>query len=457
MNKASTKSINLSELPSVDALLLSVADIELPHNLKKNEARALLDDIRELASKGKAAPPGNLESNYRKKLLKIANSLRKVINGTGVVIHTNLGRSPLSTQMLKAMEELKDGYVNLELDLDDGRRGNRHDHLRPWIQSISAAEDGILVNNNAAAVLLTLNTLADRKEVIISRGQLVEIGGSFRIPEILRKAGSKLVEVGTTNRTHLKDYEEAITPRTRLLLWVHTSNYKISGFTKEVSLQDLAALGQKHSIPVIADLGSGALVPIDKFGLQREPLVSEVIGAGVDIVTFSVDKLLGGPQGGIIAGRQVLMRKIEKNNLLRALRPDKTQILLTLQALKAFSTGQDGLHDIPVYRDLLTPVETLKKRAEALVGRNENSSLSLSVLDTQAQVGSGASPSEKMASVGIGIKHAKMKAARISSCLRSNSPAIMGRITDDLFIIDLKAVRESEDSTIVHALNSILK
>ncbi|MBC8377301.1 MAG: L-seryl-tRNA(Sec) selenium transferase [FCB group bacterium] len=443
---------DLSTLPSVAALLQSAEEIDLPHNMKTNEARHMLADIRLLTSKGRSIKVDQLPDQFIMRLQKIQNSLRKVINGTGVVIHTNLGRSPLSDQMIEAMEELRDGYVNLELDLDDGRRGNRHDHLRPWIQSISAAEDGILVNNNAAAVLLTLNTLAYRKEVIISRGQLVEIGGSFRIPEILRKAGSKLVEVGTTNRTHLKDYEEAITPRTRLLLWVHTSNYKISGFTKEVSLQDLAALGQKHSIPVMADLGSGALVPIDKFGLQREPLVSEVIGAGVDIVTFSVDKLLGGPQGGVIAGRQVLIKKIEKNNLLRALRPDKTQILLTLQALKGFSNGQDGLHDIPVYRDLLTPVETLKKRAEALVGRNENSSLSLSVLDTEAQVGSGASPSEKMASVGIGIKHAKMKAARISSCLRSNYPAIMGRITDDLFIIDLKAVRESEDAIIVAAL-----
>jgi len=452
MKKTSTKSINLSELPSVDALLQSVADIELPHNLKKNEARTLLDDIRELASQGKATQPGKLESNYRKKLLKITNSLRKVINGTGVVIHTNLGRAPMSAQMLSSLEALKDGYVNLELDLDHGRRGNRHDHLRPWIQSISSAEDGILVNNNAAAVLLTLNTLADRKEVIISRGQLVEIGGSFRIPEILRKAGSKLVEVGTTNRTHLKDYEEAISPRTKLLLWVHTSNYKISGFTKEVSLQDLVAVGKKHSIPVMADLGSGALVPIDEFGLQREPLVSEVIGTGVDIVTFSVDKLLGGPQGGIIAGRQVLMQKIEKNNLLRALRPDKTQILLTLQALEAFSDGQEGLIRIPVYRDLLIPVATLKKRAEMLLEEIENANISLSILETESQVGSGASPSEKMPSIGIGIKHSKMKAARISSCLRAHDPAIMGRITDDLFIIDLKAVRESEDASIAAAL-----
>ena len=452
MNKSS---INLSDLPSVDALLQQVADIALPHNLKKNEARTLLESIRALAAKGKPAPPGKLETNYRTRLLKILHSLRKVINGTGVVIHTNLGRSPLSSQMLSAMEDLRDGYVNLELDLDDGRRGNRHDHLRPWLQSISAAEDGILVNNNAAAVLLALNTLADRKEVIISRGQLVEIGGSFRIPEILWKAGSKLVEVGTTNRTHLKDYEEAITPRTKLLLWVHTSNYKISGFTKEVSLQDMVSLGREYSIPVMADLGSGALVPIDGFGLQREPLASEVIGAGVDIVTFSVDKLLGGPQGGVIAGRQVLIRKIEKNNLLRALRPDKTQILLTLQALKAFSNGQEGLTAIPVYRDLLTPVETLKKRAQYLVDNIENSNLTLTVFDTEAQIGSGASPSEKMPSVGVGLRHTKMKAAKISRCLRANDPAIMGRIAEEVFTIDLKAVREVEHEFIIKALNTL--
>ncbi len=452
MKKTSTKSIKLSELPSVDALLQSVADMELPHNLKKNEARSLLTEIRTRAAKGQAAPKGKLEDNYKQRLLKIDHSMRRVINGTGVVIHTNLGRSPLSGQMLAAMEELRDGYVNLELDLEEGHRGNRHDHLRPWIQSISSAEDGILVNNNAAAVLLALNSLADRKETIISRGQLVEIGGSFRIPDILRKAGSKLVEVGTTNRTHLKDYEEAITPRSKLLLWVHTSNYKISGFTKEVSLGDLVSLGHKHSIPVMADLGSGALIAIDQFGLQREPLVSEVIETGVDIVTFSVDKLLGGPQGGIIAGRHVLLRKIEKNNLLRALRPDKTQILLTLQALRAFSGGKYNLQDIPVYRDLLTPVASLKKRAEKLAKKIENPDLSLSILNTEAQVGSGASPSEKMPSVGIAIKHSKMSATRISSCLRSSHPAIMGRIAEDIFYIDFKAVRESEDAIIVAAL-----
>ncbi len=455
MNKSSAKPFDLSTLPSVDALLQHVEALDLPHNMKKNEARAMLTEIRQQAAKGKSIGLENLTDQFDERLGKIAKSLRKVINGTGVVIHTNLGRSPLSAEMLQAMELLRDSYVNLELDLDNGRRGNRHDHLRPWIRALTQAENGILVNNNAAAVLLALNSLADKKEVIISRGQLVEIGGSFRIPEILRKAGSKLVEVGTTNRTHLKDYESAITPRTRLLLWVHSSNYKITGFTKEVSLQELVELGSKHSLPVMADLGSGALVPIDQFGLQREPLVSEIIRAGVDVVTFSTDKLLGGPQGGIIAGKQNLIQKIEKNNLLRALRPDKTQILLTLQGLKAFTKVSEIPEHVPIYHDLLTDVATLKIRAESIKFQVSNAHISVVIIDTQAQVGSGASPSESMTSVGISIKHARLKAAKIASYLRANQPAIMGRINDDVFMIDLKAVREAEVAAIVQALNSL--
>ncbi|MEA3288397.1 MAG: L-seryl-tRNA(Sec) selenium transferase [Candidatus Marinimicrobia bacterium] len=446
---------DLSSLPSIEALLQHVADLDLPHNLKKNEARELLAEIRQKAARGKSGQIENLEKQLNQRLLKIKNSLRKVINGTGVVIHTNLGRSPLSTEMFEALELLRDSYVNLELDLDDGRRGNRHDHLRPWIRALTLAENGLLVNNNAAAVLLALNSLADKKEVIISRGQLVEIGGSFRIPEILRKAGSKLVEVGTTNRTHLKDYASAITPRTRLLLWVHSSNYKITGFTKEVALQELVDLGNKHAIPVMADLGSGALVPIDGFGLEREPLVSEVIKTGVDVVTFSVDKLLGGPQGGILAGKQSLINKIEKNNLLRALRPDKTQILLTLQGLKAFSKGMNIPENVPIYRDLTTPVAVLKNRAHLIIKAVGHPDLSLTEIKTTAQVGSGASPSETMPSVGITIHHKKMKATRLAACLRTNDPALMGRISDDLFIIDLKAVRETEDIAIIQALNAL--
>jgi len=447
--------ISFSHLPSVDALLNLVGGSDLPHNLKRNEARRILEAARKRLSAGKTILAGELEQAYQKRLKSISSSPRRVINATGVVIHTNLGRSPLSTELLSALLPFQDAYLNLELDLEDGRRGSRHDHLRPWIQSISEAEDGLLVNNNAAAVLLALNSLADRKEVIISRGQLVEIGGSFRIPEILRKAGSKLVEVGTTNRTHLKDYEAAITPRTRLLLWVHSSNYKISGFTKEVPLQDLVELGRKHDLPVMADLGSGALVPIDQFGLIREPLVPEIVGTGVDLVTFSVDKLLGGPQGGIIAGKSTHIKKIEKNNLLRALRPDKVQILLTLQAIKTFSQSSDSLQAIPVYRDMLIPVEDLKRRGQHIIETVSHPGLKLQLIDTEAQVGSGASPAEKMPSVGIRVEHSRMKAARLSTCLRTGEPAIMGRIKEESLILDLKAVRHDEDVALVSALNAL--
>ena len=448
--------MNLSDLPSVDALLQHVSAIDLPHTLKKNQVRELIKTTRATIRKGKSIDLESLEKTLEKLLRKIEKPLRRVINGTGVIIHTNLGRSPLSDELLDSMEDLRDGYVNLELDLETGRRGKRHDHLRPWIQAFTDAENGLIVNNNAAAVLLALNTLADRKEVIISRGQLVEIGGSFRIPDILRKAGSKLVEVGTTNRTHIADYESAITPRTKLLLWVHTSNYKITGFTKEVSLLDLVAVGNKHNIPVMADLGSGALVPIDAFGLQREPLVSEIVKAGVDVVTFSVDKLLGGPQGGVIAGRHDIIRKIEKNNLLRALRPDKTQILLTLQAFKAFINTEEKISEIPVYRDMSTDISSLKKRANDISARVQNKNLNLAVIDTQAQVGSGASPSESMPSIGITVQHPKLKTAGIASCLRANTPAIMGRINDDRFLIDLKSVRAAEDVAIISALDNLL-
>lgn len=455
MKKAETMKIDLSALPSVEALLNSVTDIDLPHTMKKNEARALLDEYRLLIVGNKSVQIDNIEGVFSTRLSKIVHSLRKVINGTGIVIHSNLGRSPHSEALTNALKQLMDSYVNLELDLESGRRGSRHDHLRPWIQALTHAENGLLVNNNAAAVLLSLNSLADRKEVIISRGQLVEIGGSFRIPEILKKAGSKLVEVGTTNRTHLEDYEAAISPRTKLLLWVHSSNYKITGFTKEVSLQDLVKLGDKHGIPVMADLGSGALIPLEEYGLQREPLVPEIIKTGVHIVTFSVDKLLGGPQGGIIAGKQEYINKIEKNHLLRALRPDKTQILLTLESLKAFSNDQEIENRIPIYKDLTTSVKQLKTRALNIIAKVENPQLSTEVVATKAQVGSGASPSETMESVGLRIEHKKMKAARIASCLRGNDPAVMGRINDRVFILDLKAVREIEDQFIIQALNAL--
>ncbi|MCF7808488.1 MAG: L-seryl-tRNA(Sec) selenium transferase [Candidatus Marinimicrobia bacterium] len=456
MNNAGKKIQAYSALPSVETLLQAVNHINnLPHALKKDEIQSILAAFRKKISKQQAFAAGDIEVALIKNLDQVNRSLRKVINGTGVVIHTNLGRSPYSKAMLEQLRLLQDGYVNLELDLSTGKRGSRHDHLRPWIKATTRAEDGILVNNNAAAVLLALNSLANRKEVVISRGQLVEIGGSFRIPEILKKAGSKLVEVGTTNRTHPSDYEAAISERTALLLWVHSSNYKISGFTKEVPLKDLVELGRQHNIPVMADLGSGALVSIDKYDLQREPLVAEVIDTGVDIVTFSVDKLLGGPQGGIIAGKHDLLKKIEKNHLLRALRPDKSQIILVKEGLKMFSDLQELENGSPIYRDFATDPAVLSSRVKDLIGQVSNEQLSLNLIKTTAEVGSGASPSETMRSVGLEISHQKKSATAISRLLRTGDPAILGRIQNDRFILDFKAVRKEEDPYIIEALRSL--
>lgn len=455
MTKTSANPLDLSVLPSVDALLLLVEDLELPHALKRDEARKLISRLRDKLQQGQKLPAGDFHTMLRERLVAINDPLRKVINGTGVVIHTNLGRAPLSETLFSALELLRDGYVNLEVDLETGRRGNRQDHLRPWIRALTGAEDGILVNNNAAAVLLALNSLADRHEVVISRGQLVEIGGSFRIPEILKKAGAKLVEVGTTNRTHLKDYSAAITARTRLLLWVHASNYKISGFTKEVSLPELVELGRSHNIPVMADLGSGALVDIGRFGLQREPLVSEIMEAGVDIVTFSVDKLLGGPQGGIIAGRTTFLKRIEKNNLLRALRPDKSQIIMTLQALRSFGSHATALSSVPIYQDFQSDVAGLRMRAQTIISNVGNTKLQLEIMVSRAQVGSGASPAETLPSVAISVSHPNIKLNRLAARLRENDPAILGRVSEDHFLIDLKAVRAAEDILIARALTAL--
>ena len=442
-------------LPSVDALLNQAEAFSLPHALKRNEARNLLKDCRQELSTGRTLTREQVESRFRERLETVDHSLRRVINASGVVLHTGLGRAPYSDAMLDAMEMLRDGYVNLELDLDSGRRGDRHDHLRPWLSALSGAEDGLLVNNNAAAVLLSLNTFADRKEVVVSRGQQVEIGGSFRIPEIIRKAGAKLVEVGTTNRTHSRDYRDAITPRTRILLWVHSSNYRVEGFTKEVALTEMVTIAHNHGLLCMADLGSGALTDIGQYGLLREPLVEEVVATGVDLVSFSVDKLLGGPQGGIVVGRKDLIRKLSKNNLLRALRPDKLQILLTREALRSYLEPGSAPKSLPTYRDFAIQETALQQRAEKLVEELKNPQLAVEIISTSTQVGSGASPLETIPSVALSLKHRRLSARTLARRLRCHDPAILGRIENDRVILDLRTVRSGEDKALLEALREV--
>jgi len=451
----SAKQDDYSSLPSVDTLITAAADHALPHPLKRLVARDIIETARARISKGQGGKGADVQREYLSTLKDIEQGLRPVINATGVVLHTGLGRAAIPAYVVEAFQTITDRYVNLELDLHSGQRGNRHDHLRPWIRGLSDAEDGILVNNNAAAVLLALNTFADRKEVVVSRGQQVEIGGSFRIPEIIKKAGAKLVEVGTTNRTHAKDYSNAISERTRILLWVHTSNYRVEGFTKEVDLSEMVGIARDHGLLVMADLGSGALTDLEALGLKREPLVAEIIGQGVDLVTFSVDKLLGGPQGGIICGKRELIRKLEKNNLLRALRPDKVQILMTQQALSAYAHPDELSQRLPTYRDFQTSITELKKRAEAIIAAVINKNLTLSVVETESQVGSGASPTETIASMGLHLDHNKLSASRMASCLRTAKTPILGRIQEDAVILDLRTVRTDEDESISSVLTTL--
>ena len=289
-----------------------------------------------------------------------------MINATGVILHTNLGRAPLCREAIERVVEVARGYSNLEYDLEKGERGLRYDHVRGLLCALTGAEDALVVNNNAAAVLLVLNALSEGKEAIVSRGELIEIGGEFRIPDVMEKSGARLREVGTTNRTRLSDYERAIVPETGIILKVHTSNFRIMGFTEEADLASLVALGKKHHLPVVDDLGSGCLIELDRYGLEREPTVRDCLAAGADVVTFSGDKLLGGPQAGIILGKREFLERIRKNPLNRALRIDK----LTLAALEAtmvkYLRPAEALADIRVLRALTEPVADVKKRAKRL-------------------------------------------------------------------------------------------
>ena len=348
----------------------------MPRELVKEACRSVVEALRDriLADKGKGGelrlPTQEASADQAAQILDGFSRyrLRRVINATGVILHTNLGRAPLCREALERINEVARGYSNLEYDLEKGERGLRYDHVRQLLCALTGAEDALVVNNNAAAVLLVLNSLAEGREAIVSRGELIEIGGEFRIPDVMEKSGARLKEVGTTNRTRLADYERAIGPETGLILKVHTSNFRIMGFTEEADLLSLVALGKKHSLPVMDDLGSGCLIELDRYGLEREPTVRDTLATGVDVVTFSGDKLLGGPQAGIILGKRKALAQIRKNPLNRALRIDK----LTLAALEAtlvkYLRPEEALVDIRVLRALTEPLEAVKRRAQASGG-----------------------------------------------------------------------------------------
>jgi L-seryl-tRNA(Ser) seleniumtransferase len=379
--------------------------------------------------------------------------LRPVINATGVILHTNLGRAPLSEETIAAMVQAARGYTNLEYDLEAGERGSRHVHAAAILREVTGAEDALVVNNNAGAVLLVLTALAQGREVIVSRGQAVEIGGGVRIPEILAQSGARLREVGTTNRTYIHDYAAAINENTALILRVHCSNFRLIGFVHETPLEELVALGKERGIPVLDDLGSGSLLDTSQFGLAREPMVQESVRAGAALVCFSGDKLLGGPQAGIIVGRAVLVERLRRHPLTRALRPDKVTIAGLVATLQHYRRG-DAVAHVPVWRMIATPLEHLQARAERwrqeLAGRAPQ--LHCEVVPGQSAVGGGSLPGETLPTALLSVQIPGRDPAELARALRLGRPPIVARVERDRLLLDPRTVFPEDDPMVVEAL-----
>ncbi len=387
-------------------------------------------------------------------------SLRPVINATGVIVHTNLGRSILSEKALRRITEISRGYSNLEYDIVAGERGKRYVHVEKMLTRLTSVEAATAVNNNAAAVLLCLNTLARGREVIVSRGELVEIGGSFRVPDVMERSGAILREVGTTNKTHLKDYENALSSQTGLILKVHTSNYKIVGFTKEVPSEELSRLGKKHNIPVMWDLGSGSFIDLSTYGTGSEPTVQQAVDSGVDVITFSGDKLLGGPQAGLILGKKSYLDPIRSNPLGRALRIDK----LTLAALDAtlgqYLDKEKAVREIPTLWMLTQPLSEIERKAYLLKKGFQNirdEGLSISVQDDRSQSGGGALPTGNFPTKTVCIRHERLSANQIESSLRLGQPHVITRIKEGMVVFDPRTLNDEEIGKIVEAMGATLK
>lgn len=384
-------------------------------------------------------------------------SLRRVINATGVILHTNLGRAPLSAAALRALQDIGATYSNLEYDLAQGERGRREAHCQDLLRRLLNVEAALIVNNNAAAVLLVLNTLAEGGEVIVSRGELIEIGGAFRLPEIMAKSGALLREVGTTNRTRLDDYERVITDRTRLILRAHRSNFRIIGFTERPSLEDLVALAHRYGLPCYEDLGSGCLVDLSLWGISDEPIVAHSVAAGVDVCSFSGDKLLGGPQAGIIVGRAAILERLARNPLMRALRPDKLTLAALEATLRAYLTGQ--IEQIPVLRMIALTPEQLRRRARAFVARLRRTcgeTFHVRLKEGVSVTGGGSAPEVGLRTTLVALRHQHLPTAELEARLRAANPPIIARIEEDELLLDLRTVSPEEEKEILRVLQESL-
>ena len=383
--------------------------------------------------------------------------LQTVINATGIVLHTNLGRAPIADKAAKAAYEAARGYLNLELDLETGKRSSRQNPIREWLCRLTGAESATVVNNNAAATVIALRALCQGQEVIVSRGQLIEIGGSFRIPEIMAVSGAILREVGTTNITRLSDYEKAITLNTAALLRVHTSNYRVSGFTETVSLEDLIALGKKHGLKVIDDIGSGALLDFNRFGFDGEPVAKACIAAGADLVLFSGDKLLGGPQAGILAGKTDWVQQIERDPLMRAFRCDKMTLAALEATLRIYFNENLALREIPVLHMLGVPIAELKIRADALGERLRTfpTLASVEIVEDVAYVGGGSLPDQKMKTWVVELKARDVTDTDFAQRLRLGVPAVMARVRDGKLVLDLRTIFPHQGDSLVKAVLAV--
>jgi len=444
-------------LPKVDECLLILQQNSalhtVPNQTLKNGIRIFIEQLRQRILQGDNISDADLDSAVLiPRLVKFIHNkqkihFRRVINCSGVIIHTNLGRSILPAQTMDTLYVAGARYSNLEFDLETGERGSRYSHVEELLCELTGAEAALVVNNNAAAVLIVLETLAKNKEVIVSRGQLVEIGGSFRIPDIMTRSGATLVEVGATNRTHLHDYQNALTENTALLLRVHCSNYRIIGFTKEVSNEDLVTLGRQYHIPVVEDLGSGCFIDLSRFGLEKEPTVQEVVSSGVDVVTFSGDKLLGGPQAGIIVGRKDIINTIKKNPLNRALRIDKFTLSGLESILRLYRDERTVLENIPTLSMISSPLDIVDKRAKRLLRRlrkDLKEKCTCSIIDSFSRVGGGAMPEQNLPSRSIVIEPHQLSVSALERNLRTQDTPVIARIEDNRLLLDLRTVADDE-------------
>ena len=460
----------LRNLPSVDQLLqrdsLQTLIAETGRETVRDRLREVIAELRQeiISANGDLTSPADaakltaeIETRVQARFSRRRQSqTQRVINATGVVLHTNLGRAPLSHNAIEAIKEVAGTYCNLEYDLTTGARGKRGAGLEAMFREVAGCEAAAVVNNCAAAVLIILNTLAEGGEVVISRGELIEIGGSFRIPDVIAKSGARIREVGTTNRTRLSDYERAINENTRVILRAHPSNYRIIGYTEKPSLNELAQLARAHNLPLFEDLGSGSLIDFGPFGIEGEPLVAHALKAGCSIVAFSGDKLMGGPQAGIILGEAELIKRIKSNPLMRALRVDKL-IYAALEATLASYVSGRTAEEIPAISALKATKETITRRARTFIRRARNSidGWQLKLIDDYSTVGGGSAPESQLPTTLIGIISERFSATELEKRLRQNSPPIITRIVEDQLTLDLRTVFAHEERELIDALIKI--